>query len=225
MKTLLTIVLLVLSAQAFSDDAASHYDRIQLSASAQQQVDNDILIVQMYAEQEGSDPSLLADGVNRKIRKAVDRLKVHDDIKLQTSAYSTQPVYHNNKIKRWRVRQSLTLRSANMTRLSALLAELQQTLALQSMQFVVSPQSRERTNDALIRKALAAFEARARLVSEQLGRKHYRIVDMNINTSGGGRPYPVMARAVMMDAAAAAPAVEAGEQTLQVTVSGRIELQ
>ncbi len=225
MRVFISLLLLVLSTPLFAHDNNAHYDRIHLSASAQQQINNDTLIVTLYAQEEGSDISSLADSVNQKIRRAVETVKPHADIKLQTSTYSTSPVYHKNKINRWRVRQTIRLESRNMTRLSELLGVLQQQLALQNMQFTVSPELKSRTDDALISKALAAFDTRARAVVKQLGRKAYKIVDLNIATTGGARPYAMVARDAMMTAKVAAPAVEAGEQTLQVSVSGQIELE
>lgn len=225
MKAAWLALLLLISPMLAAHESESHYDRIQLSASAQQQLANDTIIVNLYAEEEGSDPAKLADSVNRRIRQALDFLKPHADIKLQTRAYSTHPVYQKNRIVRWRVRQSLRLQSRNITVVSKLLGHLQQDLALQGMQFTVSNERKTRTDDELIARALDAFESRARTVVRQLRRKAYKIVKLNITTSGGARPYAAMARNVMMDSAVAAPAVEAGEQTVQVNVSGEIELE
>ena len=225
MKTLITLLLLGLSTSLYAHETDSHYDRIHLSASAQQQIDNDTIIATLYAEEEGGEPAALADRVNRKISDAVDTIRRHADIKLQTGSYTTSPVYHKNKINRWRVRQTIRLESGNMMEVSALLGQLQQQLALQAMQFAVSPELKNRTIDALISKALAAFDARAKAVVKQLGRKAYKIVDLNIATPAGARPYAMMARGVMMDASVAAPVVEAGEQTIQLTVNGEIELE
>ncbi len=224
MRRFIPVLLLLLPLQLHAHETESRYDRINLSASAQQQLQNDTLIATLYAEEEGSDAVQLADSVNKKIRWAVDFIKKHRQIKLQTSAYSTSPVYKNNKIIRWRVRQSITLETRDMTAGSELIGRLQNRLALQSMQFAVSPEARTRADDALISEALSAFERRAKLITEQLKRKRYKIVNINISTSGGARPYRSYARAAVMESVAA-PAIEAGEQTVQVNVSGNIELE
>lgn len=225
MKHLILFLFVLLPLPSIAHETETHYDRIHLSASAQQQVDNDTIIATLYAEEEGSTPSRLADSINKKIKRAVDTLKKHRDIKLQTNSYTTSPVYHKNKINRWRVRQSIRLESQNMAKVSELLGELQQTLALQGMHFAVSPQLKTQTDDALITEALAAFEQRANLIAKQLRRNAYKIVDINVSTAGGGRNYKNYARVAMMESSVAAPAVEAGEQTMQVTVSGNIELE
>lgn len=225
MTRLLTLVLLILPFQLMAHETETHYDRIHLSASAQQQIENDTIIATLYAEEEGSNVAQLANTVNKKINWAVDAVKKHSDIKLQTSAYSTHPVYHKSKINRWRVRQTVRLESQNMTKVSELLGQLQSKLALQGMHFAVSPELKNRTDDALITDALTAFEKRAEIVVKQLARSAYKIVSINIATSGGVRPHRQFARTAMLAEAMDAPAVEAGEQTLQVTVSGHIELE
>ncbi len=56
------------------------------------------------------------------------------------------------------MRQSLRLESQDMTLMSDVLGKLQSELALQSMQFSVSPDSKNQQDEKLIDKALQAFE-------------------------------------------------------------------
>lgn len=209
----------------YAHEVESHYDRIHLSASASTEVENDMVIATLYAEAEGSDATKLSEDVNSRIRWALELAKKQASIKTQTQSYTTSPVYRNSKIWGWRVRQSIRLESRDMLMMSKLLGELQSKLALQGMQFAVSPQRKNEVDDSLIKQAMLAFETRARLVASQLHRKGYRIVDINIATSG--RPVvhrQYAARALEMEAASS-PAVEAGEQTIQVTVSGEVEME
>ena len=211
---------------AWAHDNETHYDRIHLSVNASAQIENDTMVATVYAEEEGSQAAELSSIVNQRIRWGLDLVKKHPEIKHQTNAYSSNPIYSNNKIKGWRVRQSLRLESQDMTLMSDVLGKLQSELALQSMQFTVSPDSKNQQDEKLIDKALQAFENRAQQVVKKLGRKSYKIVDINISTSGtiGVRPQYQM-RAMVMDAAESAPAISAGEQTVSVTVSGNIELE
>lgn len=210
---------------AWGHDDETHYDRIHLSASASAQLENDTMVVTVYAEEEGSVAAELSSMVNKRIHWGLDLVKVHPEIKHQTNAYSSNPVYSNKKIKGWRVRQSLRLESKDMALMSDVLGKLQSELALQSMQFTVSADSKNKQDEKLIDKALANFEKRAQQVVKKLGRKDYKIVDINISTSGtiGVRPQYQM-RTMAMESVASAPAISAGEQTVSVTVSGNIEL-
>lgn len=223
-KILALSLLLASPMQSVAHETEDHYDRIHLSASAQTQVDNDTVIATLYAQEEGRDSVQLANLVNERIEKAIKQIKQHDAIKVQTSGYNTTPVYHNNKITGWRVRQSIRLESQDMPLVSEILGQLQQTLALQGMNFTVSPELKNATDDKLIEQALQIFERRAHMVTQQLGRKNYKIVDIDISTATDHYPrrhYEVATMATKV----AAPAIEAGEQTLRVTVSGKIEME
>lgn len=206
-------------------EAADHYDRVHLSASAQTRVQNDIAIATLYAQEEGSDAAGLSDRVNTRISEAVTLVKQHDAVQLQTSSYSTSPVYHSNKISGWRVRQSIRLESRDMALLSNLVGELQQTLNLQSLGFAVSPELKNSTDDELINEALKVFEQRAKNITQQLGRRDFRIVDIKIGDSVDHYPRRSFEAAVMSSDRVAAPSIESGEQTLEITVSGQIELE
>jgi predicted secreted protein len=224
MKFLIVPLLLVLPVLATAHETTDHYDRVHLSASAQTQIENDTVIATLYAQDEGSDAVQLANLVNKRINEAVELVRQHDAIKLQTNNYSTSPVYHNNKITGWRVRQGIRLESQDMTAMSGVIGQLQQTLALEGISFAVSPGLKNSTDDELIGEALKVFEKRAKNITQQLGRKNYKIVDINVSTSANHYPrrnYEVAAMAVK----AAAPSIEGGEQTLQVTISGQIELE
>jgi predicted secreted protein len=223
-RSLKLLLLFVVPALAFAHEPADHYDRVHLSTSAQTRVDNDTVIATLYAQEEGSDAAQLTDIVNGRISNAIKLIKQHDEIKVQTSSYSTSPVYHNNKITGWRVRQNIRLESQNMPLVSEVLGDLQQTIALQGINFAVSPELKNSTDEVLIAEALKRFEQRAHNITRQLGRKNYKIVDVNVSTSANHYPrrnYEIAA--VASDAAA--PSIEAGEQTLQVTVSGQIEME
>ena len=85
--------------------------------------------------------------------------------------------------------------------------------------------SREVSQD-LIQTAIRNFEQRASLATRSLGRKKYRIIDLNISTHGMRPPQPMLARSLSSVAEAdAAPAIQAGTQLVEVTVEGKIEIQ
>ncbi len=181
----------------------------------------------MYAERNGQQPATLADDVNRAIAWAVEAAKKNDAIKVQTLGYRQEPLYKNQKITGWRVRQSIRLESTDAASLSTLVGALQERLSVASLQYVLSPDVRAEAEDALIAEAIERFERRGKLISEQLGRPAYRIVDLNIITSGPV-PMPVRMRAsaAMADSSRVTPpTVEPGVQSVTVQVSATVELE
>jgi predicted secreted protein len=202
------------------------YDRISLEASAEGKAGNDIQVAVLFSRSEGPAAGPLAADVNKAISAALELAKKVPEVTVQTLDYQTLPTYQNQKVTGWSVQQSIRLESKNTQQLGHLIGDLQKTLKVESITYQVAPETLRSTEDRLMGEALKAFQQRAELVTRALGRNRYRVVALEVNT-GGATPPPwrPAARAMAMEATAAPPAIEAGEQTVTVTVKGVIELQ
>jgi predicted secreted protein len=221
----MSFALLVPAASAGA--TAPTFNRVQLGESARADVENDLLVAVLFAQAEGRDPAIPADEVNRLMDWALNLAKSHPEVKVQTLNYQTNPVYTKDKIRAWRVRQSLRLESRDSRLLGDLVGRLQESLQMESLSYQVSDEERRSRTEALTATALQRFEARARHIAETLGRSGYRIVQIRIDDDH--RPPMPVARGVMFEAAMAdsapAPArIEAGTSEIGVRVSGEIEL-
>ncbi len=218
---------LITTMPAVAHDAPPTYDRINFRVSATQEVENDTLVVVMYSERTGQQPSAMADEINQTIAWAVDLTKKRSAIKVQTLNYRQEPLYRNQTISGWRVRQSIRLESTDVTTLSTLVGELQKRLSVASLNYTVSPDRRAEVENVLITEALDRFRRRGKLISAELERPDYRIVNIDVITSGAA-PAPMRMRAVATMAessSVAAPTLEPGVQSVTVQVSGTIELE
>jgi predicted secreted protein len=226
-QTLAVVALAAAAGSPATADAPLTFDRVTLAYTATRDVDNDTLVAVLYAQREGGDTARLADEVNRAIAHAVERARQVEGVKVQTLDYQTSPVYQQASIVGWRVSQSLRLESQDAARLGKLIGELQKDLAVQSVGYAVSPATRRSAEDGLIGEAVEGFEKRAALVAARLGRNGYRLVSVDVDTSGEGmvpRPMRMQARGMALAADAVPPALEAGTQSLSVTVQGTVEL-
>lgn len=221
---LMFLAALVTTMPVIAHDAPPSFDRINFRVSATQEVENDTLVAVMYSGRTGQQPSAMADEVNRTIAWAVDLAKKKSAIKVQTLNYRQEPIYKNQSISGWRVRQSIRLESTDATALSSLVGELQKRLSVASLQYVISPDRRGEVEDVLIAEALARFRRRGKLISAELERPDYRIVNIDVVTSGAA-PMRMRAVATMAESSSiAAPTLEPGVQSVTVQVSGTIEL-
>ena len=217
----------IATTSAAAHDATPTYDRVSFRVSATSEVDNDTLVVVMYHQRDGQHPTSMADDVNRTIAWAVDLARQTNGIKVQTLQYRQEPVYRNQSISSWRVRQSIRLESSDVTTLSRLVGELQERLSVSSLRYTISPEVRRDVEDELITLALGRFGRRGKLIADELGRSDYRIVTMDVSTSGGS-PAPVRMRAVSVmseSSKVTAPTLEPGVQSVTVQVSGTIALE
>ncbi len=97
-----------------------------------------------------------------------------------------------------------------------------------SMDFSIADATRAKNEDAMMKGAVDAFKARAQVLTDALGGKGYKLVSLNLNTSGAPRPMPVMrmaaAKFASMDSAPAQE-IEAGTSQVTVSADGTIEVQ
>ena len=163
------------------------------------------------------------------MNKALEKARAVKDVKLSQDSRNSYPIYDNKnqKITGWRERAELRLESANFPALSKLTGELLQDLKMGGMDFAIAPATRKSSEDALLKDAIDAFKARAQLTTEALGGKGYKVVNLNLNSSGYPHPYArgaMMMKASMDAEAAPSPEIEAGTSQVSLSADGTIEV-
>lgn len=229
----LAICLLLSNAIAQAQDSHSHepqFDVYQLSASAEIEVPNDLMTVNLIAQATGTDAAELANSINASMGWAVLKLKPFTAIDSRTLDYQTQPQYERggSRIKGWIASQSIRLETDNFEQAAKAIQVLQERLQVQGMHMSAKPETRKRAEDQLMNKALDAFKARALIVQTNMGAPAYRIMNLSINANGSGRHYPQAdnyrgASAEMR--VAEAPVIQAGTSQVTVHVNGQIRLE
>src|SRR5690554_5106852 len=208
------------------------YNQVSLRAEAQQEVAHDQMQVILYTEAQDTDPARLAETVTQALNQAVAKARQQAHVNVKLGNRSSYPVHDSKgqKITAWRERAELRLESTDFSELSALTGELLKTLKMANMQFSIAPKTRISSEDALLKEAISAFQARAKLVSAAFGSSQYKVVNLNLNSNAYNRP-PIYARSakmlssVMVDESAAAPEIEAGSTEVSITADGVIEIQ
>ena len=206
------------------------YNQVSLRAEVSQEVAHDRMLVTLYTEAQNDDPAKLAADVTKTLNAAIEQARKVQGVKVSLGSRQSYPVYEDEgrKIGAWRERAELRLESAEFARLSQLSADLLGELKMADMSFSVAEDTRKTSEDALIKEAVAAFNARAQLATEAMGGKSYKVVNLSLN---GGSFQPVMPmRAMTMDRGSfskseAAPQIEAGTSRVQLSADGTIEVQ
>lgn len=207
------------------------YNQISLRAEAQREVAHDQMQVILYSEAQDTDPARLADTVTKELNQAIETARKHPQINVKLGNRSSYPIYDSKgqKITAWRERAEIRLETTEFSALSMLTAELLKTLKMANMQFSVAPKTRISSEDELLKEAISAFQARAKLVTEAFGSSSYKVVNLNLNGSGFERP-PMYARSAKMmvsamaDQESAVPEIEAGSSQVSIVADGVIEI-
>lgn len=225
-KVTILMILTLLTFQLGAHEVDDHLNRVSLSASAESEVENDLLVANLYSEHQSQHQKEVSEHVNKAVTWALEKSKKIDGIKVQTTQYNTSPLYNKRVITGWRARQGIRLESTDSASLGDLIGELQEKLLVGSINYGVSKETRDAAEEALTAQALAQFTKRAKMIAEQLGRDSYQIVQIHVNTQGG-HPVPVSYATrglASAEAKVSAPSIDAGVQNVTVSVNGTIEV-
>jgi predicted secreted protein len=226
-RAALWIAIVAMASVAHAQTLPDPKNRVSFSAERSRDVANDWVTALIGTSDEDSDAARLADRVNKTMKWALDTAKQARGVEVKSGGYQTHPVYDSNgKMARWAATQDLVLEGGDADAVSALIGKLQSKLLLRSISFSVSPDTRRKTEEALIGEVLGAFRERSKKVQEGLGARDWELVSLSIQTPGAPGPVPMYAaRAQMMEAEPAPPAFESGQSTLSVRADGTIELE
>jgi predicted secreted protein len=223
----LGLALSAIGGVAAADNQPPTVPVVTVSATATTSVPNDKMYAWLRAEFDHVDPARAASEVNARMAKALARARGSKGIDAETSGYSSYQLTEKGQPSRWRVAQTLALEGADFAAMASLVSKLQgdDQLALSGMNFAVSPEARNKAEDALTQQALKAWQARAQNAANGLGISGWRPGRVTIQTGNFMRPQPMMRAAAGVAAAAPPPvSIEAGNTDVTVSVTGEAVL-
>lgn len=204
-------------------------NRVDFQTEVSQVLPNDLLRATLSVEVNDHDPAAVARGLTLAMNNALARAKAFPTVKVSSGNQRNWPIYgKTQKLESWRGRAELTVESKDFKAAGELLAQLQDSLQLQGLGFVVSEETRQDIEKQLTSEAIAAFRSKADAVRQAWGAKGYQLVQMNLGSTGGGyfpRAPMMMAMKASADEAAPVPEMAGGESRLSVSVNGTIQLQ
>jgi len=149
-------------------------------------------------------------------------------LEASSGRFSIYPRYNTSgKINGWQGTAELLLEGRDVARISETAGKIA-TLTLEGMNFSLSRQARQALESEVQAQAIERFKARAAEVAKGFGFAGYTLRDVSISSADQGNEV-ARPRVMAMEARAAASdtpvPVEAGKSTVNVTVSGSIQLR
>lgn len=202
----------------------SNKTRVHFAVTANAQVVSDETRATLSKSASAPDPKSLAEALNPIARQALRVAQQHPNVTVATDSQYAHPRYNDEgEIVGVTGAVSLRLTSRDNESLAALIEQLQDTLALESVAFGVSEPLRQTTQQRLMLQATQRFQEQAQTIAKAWGADGYRLLEAHMDADGRSG-----ALGASFDAQAlrsGAPALQAQEKTLSYTVSGSIELQ
>jgi predicted secreted protein len=200
---------------------------LQLSATGQVEVMQDLLTLSLTATREGAD----AASVQAELRKALDaalgQVKTTaqaGQMDVRTGDFSIHPRYNrDSKISGWQGRAELILEGKDLPRITQAAARAT-SMTIGNVAFGLSREQRAKVESEAQAMAIERFKARAGEIAKAFGFAGYSLREVSVS---GDAEVPMpraygMAKAQAMVADAPVP-VEPGKSTVQVTVSGTVQ--
>ena len=219
------------SALFAQDNNSLNYNVLNFQTEASRTVSNDEMSIGLYIEKSNKQPTVLASEINQLMSQAIAISKKYPQVKIETGAQSTYPIYddNNRKIKEWRGRAEIRLESQDFKAASQLMSELQQDFQTQSINFNISEAKRKKIENELVIEASKNFQDRAKSLAQAWNKSNYQLINLNINTNSCSQRASAMPRVAMMKAASldAVPEQElsSGESQITVNANGSIQFK
>lgn len=204
---------------------------VNLSASGYLEVPQDWLTMQLNTTREGADAASVQTQLKTALDAALAVAKAAarpQQMEVRTGPFSLYPRYGaNGRINGWQGRAELVLEGRDFARISATAGQIQ-TLTLGQVGFSLSREAQRKLESDVQAVAIERFKARADEVARAFGFQGYALREVSVSSADqeGARPYPramaVQAKAAMADAPVP---VEAGTSTVNITVSGSVQLR
>ncbi len=203
------------------------YDQITFQTEVKEEIANDEVKASLYKKAQASDAKSLATTLNSSINRALAIAKRYPTVTVSTGQQSTYPRYDkNDKIIGWTGQANIDIRSTDFTATSQLIADLQETLVMNNLNFGVSEIKKDALEQKLLTEASRAFQQQAKNLTRAWDARGYRVVTVNLNTNNNNYPRPMYSSMRAADAESSVPAqnFESGNSTVSVTANGTIEL-
>jgi len=204
---------------------------VNISASGFLEVPQDWLSMRLNTTKEASDAATVQNQLKAALDEALAVAKSAAQprqMEVRTGQFSLYPRYTTGgKINGWQGSTELVIEGRDFATISATAGKIQ-TLTMGQVGFSLSREAQQKLESDVQALAIERFKSRANDVAKGFGFTHYTLRELSISSAdqGGGQPYPravaMQARAAMSDAPVS---VEAGKSTVNVTVSGSIQLR
>ena len=206
----------------------SGYDQISFQAEVKEEIANDEVRASLYKKAQATDAKTLATTLNTSVNKALAIAKRYPSVTVSSGQQRTYPRYDkNDKIIGWTGQANIDLKSTDFAATSQLIADLQETLVMDSLNFGVSDVKKDALEQKLMTDASRAFQKQAKNITRAWDARGYRVLTVNLNT-GNNYPRPMYSsmemRATSADASVPSQSFESGNSTISVTANGTIEL-
>lgn len=227
-KSVAVCALLLSVGAVFGQQDAAPRNVVQLSASAALDVPQDWLQLTLSTSRDGADAQVVQAQLKTALDAALKEARAAAEpgaLQVRTGNFSLVPRRdRDGRLNGWQGTAELLLEGRDLARISSTAGRIQ-TLTVVRSAFSLSREQQARVESQVQAQAIERFKARAGEVARAFGYASYGLREVTVSSSEINPPRPRMMALAAGGASAEALPVEAGQGTVQVTVSGSVQLQ
>lgn len=206
------------------------HDVVQFSATASIDARQDELSLTLSVTREGSEPLAVQAQLKRVLDDALTQARAlaqTGDMEVRSGNFSLQPRHgRDGRISNWQGTAELVLSGRDFERIAAAAGRLP-GMSVSNLAFGLSRAQHDKLEAQAQMLAIERFRARAGDIARGFGFTTYALREISISSQEQGHvPRPRLMAMEMRSAMSEAPLpLEAGKATVQVTVSGAVQLK
>lgn len=231
-RLIASTALLVCASGSFAQDSSAQQpprNVVQLAASGAVEVQQDLLTVVLTTSRDGNDAGAVQTQLKVALEAALNEARKAaqaGQLDVRTGNFSLYPRYNKDgKIQGWQGTTELVLEGRDFARIASTAGKIP-SMTLGNVSFGLSRAQRVQVEGQAQAIAIEQFKAKAGDIAKSFGFAGYSLREVSVNANDlGGMPRPrAMAMEAKLASADMAVPVEAGRSTVQVTVSGAVQL-
>ena len=202
-----------------------------LQASGSVEIQQDLLMIFMNTTKDGVDAANVQTLLKTALDSALTEAKKAaqpGQLDVRTGSFSMYPRYgRDGKINGWQGSTELVLEGRDFARISATAGKIQ-TMTLGQVNFGLSREARAKVEGEAQAQAIERFKVKAGEITKSFGFGSYALREVTVNANDQGytpRPRMMAMEAKSSMASDAAVPVEAGRNTVVVTVNGTVQMK
>ena len=217
-------------ASAFAGEAEALQGVVRLTSSANVEVTKDTLSVVFGTTRESTDAATVQSQLKQAIDAALNEAKKvakPGQVEVQTGNFALAPRYSNKGVVNgWQGSAELIVEGRDMQTIGQLSGRIS-TLTINRVGYHLSRELRDKSESEISAQAIAGFRAKAADYAKQFGYTGYVIREVAVSSGEAGvppRPMMAMQARAKADGADEALPVEPGKGSVNVSVSGSVQL-
>jgi predicted secreted protein len=210
--------------------APAPHNVVQLSATAAVEARQDLLSVTLRTSRDGSEPLLVQEQLKAALEAGLAEARSTAQpgaMEVRSGNFSLVPRQgRDGRISGWQGTAEMVLSGRDFERIASTAGRIQ-GLTVAGVVFGLSREQRERLETQAQAQGIERFRARAGEVARAFGFTTYTLREVNVSSQElGTPPRPRFMTMEVRSSATEAPLpLEAGQATVQVTVSGSVQLK